>query len=123
MPPVSSPISSSASERIIPSDSTPLSFALFSFMPPGSTAPGRATGTSCPAATFGAPQTIVRSPSPVSTAQTLRRSASGCGSTLLTRPTTNPSGEGAPAAPTRSTSVPVIASCSAIRPVSQPGSQ
>ncbi len=29
-------------------------------MPSGITAPGRATATVCPAATFGAPQTIVR---------------------------------------------------------------
>ena len=39
---------------------TPRSFALPSLVPSGITAPGRATGTVWPAATFGAPQTIVR---------------------------------------------------------------
>ena len=97
IPPASSPISSSASERIIPSDSTPRSFALPSFVPSGITAPGSATGTVWPAATLGAPQTIVRVPSPVSTSQTLRRSASGCCSAESTLPTTKPSvGRAAP---------------------------
>ena len=68
-----------------------------SFSPPGITAPGRATATVWPAATFGAPQTIVRGPSaPTSTSQTRSRSASGCGSTPSTRPTTKPSRPGAP---------------------------
>ena len=39
---------------------TPRSSARPSFVPPGITAPGSATGTVCPAATLGAPQTIVR---------------------------------------------------------------
>ena len=78
MPSWSSPISSSSAERIIPSEATPRSFALRSFSPPGIRAPGRATATVCPAPTLGAPQTIVRSPSPTSTVQTRSRSASGC---------------------------------------------
>ena len=82
-PPV--PISSSFSARIIPSETTPRSFARLSFVPSGMTAPGVATATVWPAATFGAPQTIVAGPSPSpersprSTVHTRRRSASGCG--------------------------------------------
>ncbi len=96
MPAESSPISSSVAERIIPSDSTPRSFALPSFCPPGIVAPGSATGTVWPAATLGAPQTIVRSPSPVSTVQTRSRSASGCGSAAVTLPTTKFCADGGP---------------------------
>ena len=96
MPSASSPIWSSASERIIPLEVTPRSFALPSFVPSGITAPGSATGTVWPGATFGAPQTIVRLPSPASTSQTLSLSASGCFSTARTLPTTKESGDGAP---------------------------
>ena len=47
------------------------------------TAPGRATATVWPAATFGAPQTICDGVAPpMSTMQTLSRSASGCCSAL-----------------------------------------
>ena len=59
MPSASPPTSSSETERIIPSEATPRSFALRSFSPPGIRAPGRATATVWPAATLGAPQTIV----------------------------------------------------------------
>ncbi len=91
IPSESSPISSSAAERIIPAEVTPRSFASPSFVPPGIVAPGSATATVWPAATLGAPQTIVRgSASPVSTVQTLSRSASGCGSRVTTLPTTKP---------------------------------
>ncbi len=76
-PSASPPSSSSETERIIPSEATPRSFALRSFSPPGIRAPGWATATVWPAATLGAPQTIVRSPSPVSTLQTRSRSAFG----------------------------------------------
>ena len=55
----SSPIPTSSSARIIPWDSTPRSFALPSVEPSGITAPGRATATTWPAATLGAPHTIV----------------------------------------------------------------
>ena len=58
IPACSVPIATSSSARIIPLDSTPRSFALPSFVPSGITAPGFATATVCPAATFGAPQTI-----------------------------------------------------------------
>ena len=65
------PIPTSSSARIIPLDSTPRSFALPSFVPSGMIAPGRATATVCPAATLGAPHTIVLgSPSPMSTVHT-----------------------------------------------------
>ena len=123
IPAASSPISSSASERIIPSDSTPRSFALPSLVPSGITAPGSATGTVCPAATFGAPQTIVLPPSPASTSQTLSRSASGCCSTESTLPTTNPSASGAPACVMRSTSIECIARSSASSSTESWGSQ
>ena len=60
IPSESSPISSSAAERIIPEEVIPRSFASPSLVPPGIVAPGSATATVWPAATFGAPQTIVR---------------------------------------------------------------
>ncbi len=123
MPSWSSPTSSSSAARIIPSEATPRSFALRSFSPPGIRAPGSATATVWPAATLGAPQTIVRSPSPTSTVQTRSRSASGCCSALSTLPTTKFSGLGGPATLTRSTSVPVITSRSASSSAPTPGSQ
>ena len=49
----------SSSARIIPLDLTPRSFASPSVEPSGMIAPGRATATAWPAATLGAPQTIV----------------------------------------------------------------
>ena len=60
IPVLSVPSWTSVSEMIIPSDSTPRSFALPSLVPSGSTAPGSATITAWPVATFGAPHTIVR---------------------------------------------------------------
>ena len=123
MPAASSPISSSASERIIPLDSTPRSLALPSLVPSGITAPGSATGTVCPAATLAAPQTIVRVPSPASTSQTLSRSASGCFSTDSTLPTTKESADGAPRWLIRSTSMLCMASSSARSSTDSPGSQ
>ena len=124
IPSASSETSSSAAERIIPAEVTPRSFASPSRCPSGIVAPGRATATVWPAATLGAPQTIVRpSPSPVSTWQTLSRSASGCFSQRATRPITKFSAEGGPTWVTRSTSVPVIASRSASSPGATPGSQ
>ena len=44
IPSESSPISSSAAERIIPSEATPRSFALRSFSPPGIRRPGQGDG-------------------------------------------------------------------------------
>ena len=68
IPAWSVPIASSSSARIIPLETIPRSFAAPSFVPSGITAPGRATATVWPAATFGAPQTICcGSPSPTST--------------------------------------------------------
>ncbi len=73
----------------MPLDSTPRSFALPSLVPSGITAPGLATATVCPAATLGAPQTICDGVEPpMSTMQTLRRSASGWRLRSSTLPTT-----------------------------------
>ena len=64
---------SSSSEQIIPEDFTPRSLASLMTIPLGMTAPGKATGTVWPAATLGAPQTMVRAwPSAVSTTHTDR---------------------------------------------------
>ena len=60
MPLWSWPSSSSCSERIIPRETSPRSFASSSFVPPGSTAPGSATATVAPSPKFHAPQTICR---------------------------------------------------------------
>ncbi len=89
MPAWSVPMASSSSARIMPSDSTPRSVARPSVVPSGMTAPGRATATVWPAATFGAPQTIVVCSLPTSTRHTVRRSASGWRSAASTLPTTN----------------------------------
>ena len=59
IPSWSSPMPTSSSARIMPLDCTPRSFASPSCVPSGMTAPGSATATVCPAATLGAPQTIV----------------------------------------------------------------
>ena len=58
IPSCSAPIATSSSARIIPLDSMPRSFAFPSLVPSGITAPGFATATVWPAATFGAPHTI-----------------------------------------------------------------
>jgi hypothetical protein len=107
----------------MPSDSTPRSLALPSLVPSGITAPGRATGTVWPAATLGAPQTIVRLPSPASTSQTLSLSASGCFSTERTLPTTKESEDGGPTWSIRSTSMLCMASSSASSSAESCGSQ
>src|SRR5581483_9891239 len=92
--------------------------------PSGITAPGLATATVCPAATLGAPQTIVTGPPlPMSTWQTRRRSASGCCSASSTLPTTNFSSAATPWRSTRSTSVPVMARRSASACASISGAQ
>ena len=59
IPSWSSPIPTSSSARIIPLERTPRSLASPSSVPSGMTAPGSATATVWPAATLGAPQTIV----------------------------------------------------------------
>ena len=60
MPPCSSEISSSRSERIIPSESEPRSLARSSVRPSGIRRPGDATATVSPAPKFQAPHTIWR---------------------------------------------------------------
>ncbi len=124
IPSCSVPMPSSSSARIIPRDSCPRSLARLSFVPSGMTAPGAATATIWPAATFGAPQTICAgSPSPVSTMQTVRRSASGWRSADSTRPTRKCSSAATPWRWTRSTSVPVSASRVASASAGSSGSQ
>ena len=82
---------SSSSAQIIPRDSTPRILAFLICMPLGSVQPGSATATVCPAATLGAPQTMVLTSVPTSTSQTVRRSAFSWGWQELTRPITIPS--------------------------------
>ncbi|OPZ76661.1 MAG: hypothetical protein BWY79_01514 [Actinobacteria bacterium ADurb.Bin444] len=108
----------SSSDMIMPEDTTPLSLTCLISNPPGITAPGRHTGTVCPAATLGAPHTMVRGcSSPTSTVHTLSLSALGWRSQVSTLPTTKRScicsSVGTPAVETRSTSVPVMARRSA----------
>ena len=89
IPEWSPPRAISSVARIIPSLTMPRSFAAPSVRPSAICAPGRATATVWPAATFGAPQTIVTgSPAPTSTVQTRSRSALGCWTASSTRPTT-----------------------------------
>src|SRR3954452_20134945 len=128
IPWLSLPSSTSVSERIIPSDSTPRSFARPRRVPSGSTAPGSATSTVSPGATFRAPHTIVRMSEPAScTLQTRRRSASGCCSALITLPIRKkpalPSPDGTPTRTIRSSSVPLSERRSPISSAESPGSQ
>src|SRR5213592_1308920 len=58
MPLWSTPSSSSRSDRIIPFETSPRSFACSSFCPSGRTAPGSATATVAPAPKFQALQTV-----------------------------------------------------------------
>ena len=124
MPSESSPTSSSVAERIIPSEATPRSFALRSFSPPGIRAPGSATATVWPAATLGAPQTIVRSP--VAGVDRADPQPVGVGVLLgRERPcrSRSPRARAGRRSPTRSTSVPVITRRSASSSGATPGSQ
>ena len=89
------PSPNSSSAHIIPWLSSPriLPFFIFEGFPSSSysTVPIVATGTFCPLATFGAPQTIcTTSPFPMSTLVTFKRSAFGCWSHSKTCPTTIP---------------------------------
>ncbi len=89
MPAWSSDRPSSRSEQIIPRDSTPRSLAFLMTRPPGMVVPMVATGTFCPLATLGAPQTIwASSGPPTSTLHTERWSLSGWGAQSTTWPTT-----------------------------------
>ena len=106
-----SPIS--ASEQIMPTDSTPRNLAFFILKLFGKTAPTVATATLRPLRTFGAPQIICRLlPLPISTMQRLNLSALGCLSQLTTTPTTTPSKSGA-TGPILSTSRPAMVNFSA----------
>src|SRR5215212_8144266 len=86
-------------------------------------APGLATATIWPAATFGAPQTIVDVEPPTSTSQTVSRSASGCLSADKTRPTTNSDTSPTPPRWSASTFVPVIVRRSARSAADRPDLQ
>ncbi len=124
IPAWSSPRPTSSSARIIPLDLTPRSLASPNSVPSGMIAPGRATATVWPAATLGAPQTIVRgSPEPSSTLHTLSRSASGCFSASTTFPTTKASVEPTPIRSRRSSSSPLTDSRSASSSFERSGSQ
>ena len=144
MPSWSSPSPSSSSAQIIPMLTSPRILPFLIVTGVGSpvsrsgsisTVPTVATGTLCPAATLGAPHTIWTAVSPpeapgafasgaalpMSTVQTRRRSALGCGSAVSTRPTTTPSSEG-PVASTPSTSRPAIVRRSEKASGERPGS-
>jgi hypothetical protein len=60
IPEWSSPRPSSRAEQIMPSETCPYVVRAAIAKSPGSTAPGRATTTSWPSYTFGAPQTMPR---------------------------------------------------------------
>jgi hypothetical protein len=123
VPSWSVPIPTSSSARIIPFEVWPRSLAFLSLVPSGMIAPGEATATVWPAATFGAPQTIwCGSASPTSTTQTVSRSASGWRSALSTLPIRKCSSAPTPCRWMRSTSVPVIARRSASVSALRPGS-
>ena len=88
-PSVSGDRPNSCAAHNIPCEGTPRSLAFLILKPPGSTAPTKAVGAFIPARTFFAPHTICTgSSSPTSTWVTFNLSASGCFSTLITKPTT-----------------------------------
>lgn len=101
---------SSRAEHSMPEDCTPRILATPIFMPPGSSAPTRASGTVRPAAALGAPHTICsRAPEPSSTWHTRSLSASGWGAMSTMRVTTTPVNGGA-AGSVSSTSRPAMVS-------------
>src|SRR5450755_84484 len=121
-PLTSSEMPSSLAEHSIPCDSTPRIAVLRISSPPGSVAPMRAHGTTIPAATLGAPQTIDKgSPVPASTRHTVRRSALGWRSTSSTCAATTPLNAGAAFARS-STSRPAMVSAWASASLSSGGS-
>ena len=108
----------------MPLDLTPRSFASPSSVPSGMIAPGSATATVWPAATLGAPHTIVWGSSrPTSTTHTLRRSALGWRSDSSTSPITNRAGSPTPTLCSRSSLTPAMVRASAISTAGRPGSQ
>jgi hypothetical protein len=124
IPPWSSPIPTSSSARIMPLEVTPRRVASPSSLPSGMIAPGLATATVWPVATFGAPHTMVRAaPEPSSTLQTVSRSASGWRSLSSTRPTTNAPGSPTPVRCSRSSLSPAMVRASATSAAGSPGSQ
>ncbi len=112
-PLASSPSPSSASEHIIPSETTPLIFAFLISNPPDSFAPTKATATFSPFLALGAPHTILsNSFFPTSTRQTVSLSALGCLTTCFIWPITI-SLKSCPKYWIASTPVPVISNFSA----------
>src|SRR3954454_10774333 len=103
IPPWSCPSSSSRSERIIPSETSPRSLRRSIVnSPPGMTPPGSTTATVAPAPKFHAPQTIDRgSPLPTSTRVSWSLSAFGCLPASSTFPTTKCSLLSPPGTPRR----------------------
>ena len=97
----------------MPFDSRPRSFARLMTIPPGNSAPTRATATLRPARTLGAPQTICRRLVPsIVTWHSDNFSAFGWRPHSSTSPTTTPE-NGAAAGTTASTSSPASVSCEA----------
>ena len=105
----------SASDRIIPADGTPRSLASLMRVPSGMTPPGKHDGRpSGPAATLGAPHTMVRArprprPQCRPTACRRRDDAGSRGPLPTTKRLRLSSSPGTPTSVTRSTSVPVRA--------------
>src|SRR5690606_7074659 len=109
-PPWSCDRPSSRAEHSRPEDGTPRILATPILIPPGSSAPTRASGTVSPCAALGAPHTICSgSPEPSSTWHTRSLSASGCGAIETMRATTTPANGGATGA-VSSTSRPAMVS-------------
>ena len=94
IPSCSLPSPNSSSAQIIPKLTSPriLPFLIFNSSSPGyNRVPTVATGTFCPAATLGAPQTIcTASSAPMSTVVIRSLSALGCWTQVSTSPTTTP---------------------------------
>ena len=108
IPSPSGEMSSSRSDRIMPSEVSPRSFEREMRRPSSSAVPGSATATVSPAPKFQAPHTICRgAPSPTSTCVSCRRSAFGCLPASSTSPATisssTPSTAGRPRRSTPST--------------------
>ena len=96
MPSCSTPNPSSRAEHNMPFDSRPRSFARLMTIPPGNSAPTRATATLRPARTLGAPQTICRRLVPsIVTWHSDNFSAFGWRPHSSTSPTTTPENGGA----------------------------
>ncbi len=122
MPSASDVSFSSSPEHSMPLLTTPIFSVRSMRRSPGSTAPGKATGTRWPAAMFVAPHTISSgSPPPTVTRVSDSRSARGCRSTASSSPTTTLC-QSAPHASMPLTSIPSkvsrSASCSGVSSMS-----